>query len=391
MLAANAGIALAWLSSIFPLELLSGTAMPFDTHASDDHILIIGGGMAGSLLALVLGRQGLAVTVIDPHRDPPAMFRNEKLGTEQIELLKGLGALACFEAACWPEGSYPGGRPSLTDCGAHHQAWLRSVRAAWPDTVSFIESTVESVATSQDRQTITTSAGETLTGRLVVLASGRMHHLHRQLGIELTTLSAQHSVCLGFSLESEHFIPSQVHDLPHGSGIGYVSIFPMPGETRVNIFSYRALSDPWTRRMAKDPLGALAEVSSEAAQALDGACVLRRCEARATDLYATHGHVQDGVVLMGDAFHAPCPASGTGMLRILHDITVLTRDHLPAWLETPGMDRDKIAAFYNDPAKRRLDARSLTSSLRGRGAAVGQGLRWDTWRLLKSVKRALAA
>lgn len=365
--------------------------MPFDLTPSDNRVLIIGGGMAGSLLALVLGRQGIPVMIVDPHRDPPAMFRNEKLGTEQIALLEGLGALSCFEAVCWPEGSYPGGRPGLTDCGAHHQAWLRSVRDAWPDTVSFVEASVEGVETSGDRQTITTSAGDVLTGRLVVLASGRMHGLHKQLGIGLTTLSPQHSVCLGFSVASERFIPSQVHDLPYGSGIGYVSIFPMPGETRVNIFSYRALNDPWTRRMAQDPLGALAEVSHEAASALDGARVLRRCEARSTGLYAVHGHEREGLVLIGDAFHAPCPASGTGMLRILHDITVLTRDHLPGWLETPGMGLDKIRAFYADPAKKALDARSLTSSVRGRGAAVGTGLAWDAWRVLKTVKKALAA
>ena len=365
--------------------------MPFDSSSPDNRILIVGGGMAGSLLALVLGRQGIAVTVVDPHRDPPAMFRNEKLGTEQIELLKGLGALSCFETACWPDESYPQGRPSLTDCGAHHQAWLRSVRDAWPDTVTFVEASVDSIATSAEHQTLTTSAGEVLSGRLVVLASGRMHRLHEQLGIRLRTLSPQHSVCLGFSLTSERFIPSQVHDLPYGSGIGYVSIFPMPGETRVNIFSYRPLSDPWTRRMAQDPLAALAEVSRDAADALDGARVFRRCEARATDLYAAEGHERAGLVLIGDAFHAPCPASGTGMLRILHDVTVLTRDHLPAWLDTPGMGLDKIARFYADPAKRKLDAKSLTSSLRGRGAAVGTGLRWDAWRVLKAAKRALAA
>ncbi len=119
--------------------------------------------------------------------------------------------------------------------------------------------------------------------------------------------------------------------------------------------------------MAADPLAALAELVPEAAAALGGARVVRRCEARSTDLYDVSGHLRAGVVLIGDAFHAPCPASGTGMLRILNDVDILAREHLPRWLATPGMGRDKIAGFYADAAKRRLDDASLRTSLRGRG------------------------
>ena len=365
--------------------------MPFDALPDpDNRILIIGGGMAGSLLALVLGRRGLPVTVIDPRRDPPPMFRNEKLGTEQIELLKHLGALSCFETACWPEGAYPGmDKPSLTDCGAPHQAWLKSVRGAWPDSVTFVEGTVASLDADTAEPAITLADGEVLRGRLIVLASGRMHQLHEQLGISLRMLKPAHSACLGFSVTTEHFVPSQVHHVPFGQGVGYVSIFPMPGETRVNMFSYRPMNDPWTRRMAQDPIGALAEVSCDAARALKGAQVVRRCEIRGTDLYVTEGHKRAGVVLIGDSFHAPCPASGTGMLRILHDIKVLTDGYLPQWLATSGMGADKITRFYNDPAKLKLDARSLRGSLRGREWAANTSLPWQAMRAARKLKQKL--
>ncbi len=363
--------------------------MPFDATPENNRILIIGGGMAGSLLALVLGRAGQEVVVFDPRRDPQPIFRNEKLGTEQVALLQDLGALSCFEQACWPEGAYPAGRPGLTDCGAHHHLWLASVRAAWPETVRFVEAMVERVDTGSNIQTITTSQGEIFSGRLVVLASGRMTGLRDALGIRSRTVSAGHSVCLGFSVDRA--LPSQVIDLPHGSGVGYVSIFPMPGETRVNVFSYRALTDPWTRRMSQDPIAALAELSPTAGAALSEANVIRRCEARGTDLYEVSGHIQPGLVLIGDAFHAPCPASGTGMLRILHDIKRLTQAHLPAWLETHGMGVDKIARFYTDPVKARLDETSLNRSIRGRGAAVGKGLHWDAWRALRKLKQVVTA
>ena len=288
-------------------------------------VLIIGAGIAGSLLAFVLGRQGRKVVVVDPRRTPPPVFRNEKLGGAQIALLKKLGALSCFEAALWPAegtpGAYPEGqRPALTDCGAPHQAWVMSVRQGWSPDVRFVEATVHHLDLSDDIQRATTTDGQRIEARLAVLATGRIPQLRQSLGVNCRTLSAGHSVCLGFSAVFDTSPPAQVVDAPRGSGVGYVSLFPMPGETRVNVFSYRALDDPWTRRMSADPMGCLSELDPRLAALFAGGRVVRRCEARGTDLYEVSGHRQAGLVLIGDAFHAPCPASGTGMLRILNDI-----------------------------------------------------------------------
>jgi len=362
---------------------------PASEAQDNDRILIIGGGIAGSLLALVLARAGQAVTVFDPHRTPRPMFRNEKLGTEQIALLRDLNALDCFARICHPPQAHAHAyavNPGLTDCGAHHHEWVTSVREAWPHSVRFVEAMVEQVETSADRQTVTITSGERFSGRLVVLASGRMPGLRAHIGIRSRTLSENHSVCLGFSLSSERAITSQIFFPARDSGVGYISVFPMPGETRVNIFSFRGLDDAWTRRMSRDPLAGLAEISSEAVQWLEGAKLKGRCEARGTDLYAVENHRRDGIVLIGDSFHAPCPASGTGMLRVLYDIKLLANLYLPLWLATPGMARDKTDAFYNDPTKRRVDRTSLNSSLRGRGTAVGTGLYWTLWRFLKSLR-----
>ncbi|MFT4075313.1 MAG: FAD-dependent monooxygenase [Asticcacaulis sp.] len=358
-----------------------------------DRVLIVGGGIAGSLLALILARDGHAVTVFDPHRTPKPMFRNEKLGTEQIALLRELEALDCFASVCHPPKGHPHAytaNPSLTDCGAHHHDWVASVRSAWPASVRFVEAMIEQVETSVDRQTVITPSGERFTGRLVVLASGRMPALRASLGIQSRTISENHSVCLGFSLTTDRFIASRIFFPLSDSGIGYVSVFPMPGETRVNIFSFRGLNHPWTRAMSRDPLTGLAEICPEAAQWLQGAELKGRCEARGTDLYKVSGHRRDGVVLIGDAFHSPCPASGTGMLRVLYDVSRLARHHLPHWLATPGMGRDKIVSFYNDPVKRRNDRTSLKSSLRGRGNAVGTGPYWTARRILRKLKGRLS-
>lgn len=358
-------------------------------------VLIIGAGIAGSMLAFVLGRQGRKVVVVDPRRTPPAVFRNEKLGGAQIALLKKLGALHCFEAALWPPegtpGAYPDGqRPALTDCGAPHQAWVMSVRQGWTADVRFVEGSVHHLDLSDHLQRAATTDGQRIEARLAVLATGRIPQLRQALGVECRTISAGHSVCLGFSAVFDTPVPAQVIDAPQGSGIGYVSIFPMPGETRVNVFSYRPLDDPWTRRMSADPMGCLSELDPRLAALFEGGRVVRRCEARGTDLYEVSGHRQAGLVMIGDAFHAPCPASGTGMLRILNDIEILTRSHLPHWLQTPGMPCAKIAAFYDDPEKRRLDEASIKSSLKGRGAVVGTSAYWRGRRLIGNLKRQVA-
>ncbi len=55
-------------------------------------IAIIGGGLAGSTAAAMLGRAGVAAILVDPHRDYPPDFRVEKLsGDEQIARFRKTG------------------------------------------------------------------------------------------------------------------------------------------------------------------------------------------------------------------------------------------------------------------------------------------------------------
>ncbi|MGH6754605.1 MAG: FAD-dependent oxidoreductase, partial [Bradyrhizobium sp.] len=55
-------------------------------------IAIIGGGLAGSTAAAMLGRAGIPTLLIDPHENYPFDFRVEKLsGGTQIDLLHKTG------------------------------------------------------------------------------------------------------------------------------------------------------------------------------------------------------------------------------------------------------------------------------------------------------------
>ena len=64
-------------------------------------IAIIGGGLAGSTAAAMLGRAGIATLLIDPHEIYPVDFRVEKLsGCTQLDLLtKTTGAGAAVAHA----------------------------------------------------------------------------------------------------------------------------------------------------------------------------------------------------------------------------------------------------------------------------------------------------
>lgn len=363
---------------------------------SDDRVLIVGGGIGGSLLALVLGRRGIPVTVFDPKRKPAPTFRNEKLGEEQADILQRLGVLEGFVRVCCPPPGHPYAydvNPRLTDCGAHHHNWVAALRAEWQDSVRFVEASVDTITTTPDTQTVTTNTGERHDGRLVVLASGRASTLHRDLGIETRILSPGHSVTLGFTLCGAHHVPAAVFQPLSRSRIGYVSVFPIASpvgarETRVNVFSFRPLTDDWTRLMSRDPLTGLAQIAPDAAAALAGLDLAGRCELRGTDLYQVTHHERPGLVLLGDAFFAPCPSSGTGLLRVLYDILALDAQVMD-WLGSPGMGMDKITRYYHDPAKRWVDRSALQRSLRSRKGALMSAPEAAVWRILRTVRHRL--
>lgn len=83
---------------------------------------------------------------------------------------------------------------------------------------------------------------------------------------------------------------------------------------------------------------------------------------RPVDLYVSTGYRKAGIVLVGDAFAATCPVTGTGIDKVLTDVTQLCNVHIPNWLATDGMGEDKIASFYDDPVKQACDAWSSAQS-----------------------------
>jgi hypothetical protein len=76
-----------------------------------------------------------------------------------------------------------------------------------------------------------------------------------------------------------------------------------------------------------------------------------------------------------------------GLSKVLTDVDVLCSECVPAWLATPGMGAEKIAAFYDHPRKREVDDGSLRSSEYRRRVSTETSLRWRIHRLRQNTSR----
>jgi 2-polyprenyl-6-methoxyphenol hydroxylase-like FAD-dependent oxidoreductase len=348
-------------------------------------VAIVGAGIAGSVLAHLLARQGIDAIAVDLHADYPRDFRCEKFNPDQIELLRDLGVLECLEAA----GVTPG---DLRQHGLRYETIVGAIRADWPEGVTFIEARVQDITTSPDVQRLTLSTGEVLETRLVVLATGQSQRLRQELGLHRRVLRERLSVSIGFSIEAEPHRARPITGFTHhgeraGDQMGFASLFPMDGAYRVNVFSYHDPRQGGVRRFKEDPIGQLCAVMPGLRPALADVRLVGEVEIRGTDLYETVGHIQGGLVLIGDAFRSSCPATAMGCTRALTDVRQLALQHLPQWLASPGMHNAKIAQFYDDPAKQAIDGLSTRRSERGRSVATQTSPQWRAYRVLAGMRR----
>ena len=349
-------------------------------------VVIVGAGIGGALLALALARRGVRVTVVDLHATYPDDFRCEKLNPEQAAMLAELKLLDCFG----------GDAGALTQRGFRYDTLVADVRAAWPKAVRFVAGRAVAVERGPERQTLVMADGARIEGRLVVLATGPSDKLRASLGVRRKLVRERHSVCIGFTLAPPVGGGFDFDGLVHhgeraGDGMAFASFFPVEGGMRVNLFAYRGPREAWTLGFRDAPLARLMEAMPGLAPLLAGAGVVGAAEIRATDLYETEGHDLDGVVLIGDAFRSCCPATGMGVTRLLTEIRLLVKTYLPAWLATPGMDAGKLAGFYADPARRRIDERAARRAETGRDTSTRTSLPWRARRSLAELKRTVVA
>jgi 2-polyprenyl-6-methoxyphenol hydroxylase-like FAD-dependent oxidoreductase len=357
-------------------------------------VVIVGGGLAGSTAAAILGRAGIDTVVVDPHEAYPPDFRCEKLDEQQIGLFEATGiGQDVLRHAVHFDNLWIARRGRLIDKRPNHQFGIRyedlvnRVRATIPQHVPFIVAKAASLTTSSERQTVTLSSGEVISARLIVLANGLNIGLRHLLGLQRHVASECHSISIGFDARPSGgrfpfaaltYYPERVDNR-----LAYISFFPVDGAMRANAFVYRGMDDLWLRHVRQSPKQALQELLPGLSKVTGDYDVISTVRVRPVDLVITGGHVQPGVVLVGDAFSTSCPAAGTGVHKAFTDAGRLCGVHIPRWLETPGMGADKIAAFYADPVKQASEAYSTQKAYYLRSLSTETSLAWGARRAIK--------
>jgi 2-polyprenyl-6-methoxyphenol hydroxylase-like FAD-dependent oxidoreductase len=378
-------------------------------------IAIIGGGLAGSTAAAMLGRAGIPTILIDPHENYPFDFRVEKLsGGTQLDLLYKTGFADSLLRSTTHDGEnwiaragYLLDKRPSQQFGIMYDALITAIRAEIPRPAEMVYAKVSEVSTSDDRQKLTLSNGESISARLVVLANGLNIGLRRNLGIERQITSACHSISIGFDLEPvgrpAFAFPALTYFSERPSDrIPYLTLFPVGTRMRANLFAYREADDPWLREMRHKPAETMNAALPRLRRITGEYSVSGDVKIRPADLYVSTGYRQSGIVLVGDAFATTCPVSGTGSDKVFTDVTQLCNVHIPAWLATGGMGEAKIASYYADPVKQACDAWStakafsfrkvtLDRGIYGRAQRLARFLAWFGEGNLRRLRRAISA
>jgi 2-polyprenyl-6-methoxyphenol hydroxylase-like FAD-dependent oxidoreductase len=367
----------------------------------DTDIVVIGAGLSGTLAAIVLGRAGYRVALVDRNAVCPPEFRVEKIGDEQVAMMKRLGLFEALSADAAPFDEIVNARKGrildktkVPHFGFRYADIVAAMRRQLPGNVRFVVGRVDAITTSDDRQTVTIPEHGAITARLVVLATGMGDLLRRTLGIERHVIHQRQSLTFGFDIKpaaGDHF--SQPALTYYGEqvadGIDYLSLFPVDGATRANLFTFREISDPWVKAFRQNPKETLATTLPGLSRVLGDFEIVTPVQNWLMDIAVAQNCRQAGVVLIGDAYQTSCPAAGTGVGRLLSDVERLCTVHVPTWLASPGMSAAKIGEFYDDPQKQAADAHALQMARYRRSLTVETDLRWRAHRLFLLLRRRL--
>lgn len=358
-------------------------------------VVIVGGGLAGSLTAAMLGRAGIDTILVDPHTAYPPDFRCEKLDGTQVEILKRTGLGEDILRATTPDratwvarfGRLIEKRPGDQQ-GVYYAPLVNTIRALIPSNVRIVTAKATALAASDERQRVTLSNGDEISARLIVLANGLSVALRHNLGLGRETVSACHSISIGFDAvpvgRSAFDFPALTYYAERTSDrAALITLFPIGANMRANLFVYRDMQDPWLHEMRARPQETLYAMWPGLRKIMGEFSVEGPVQIRPVDLYVSSGHRQGGVVLVGDAYSTSCPAAGTGARKVLNDVERLCNVHVPQWLNTPGMGADKIAAFYDDAVKQAVDAFARDKAYSLRAFSTDDGAKWRARRWAK--------
>jgi 2-polyprenyl-6-methoxyphenol hydroxylase-like FAD-dependent oxidoreductase len=365
----------------------------------DSDVVIAGGGLAGSIAAAMLARDGFRIVLVDPHTVYPSELRCEKLDGPQTAILRRTGlADAVLGAGTSDGGSWVAHFGRVIEkrggdqYGILYDTLVNTIRAEIPASAEFIPGKVTAVANSSDRQVVTLAGGEQISARLVVVANGLNIGLRHALGMTREDISPCHSITIAFDLKpvgrSQFDFPALTYYAERAEDrAAYLTLFPIGAAMRANLMVYRDMDDPWLSEMRHRPEAALFSLMPRLRRLTGDAEVASPVMIRPADLYVMRNHVQPGVVLIGDAFATSCPAAGTGTNKVFTDVERLCNEHVPRWFASDGMGVDKISSFYADQVKIACDHHSFNKAYSLRSLSIDQSLAWRARRWARFLGR----
>lgn len=140
-------------------------------------IAIIGGGLAGSTAAAMLGRAGIKTVMVDPHEIYPPDFRCEKIAGPHVDALRRTGLAddvlpattfdrTVSDGTTWIArfGRLVDRRPG-DQYGVMYGDLVNTMRRTVPDAVTVLRTKAVGVSTSNDRQHVTLANDEIVSAR----------------------------------------------------------------------------------------------------------------------------------------------------------------------------------------------------------------------------------
>ena len=343
-------------------------------------LVIVGGGFAGAALATVMGRKGHRIAVIDVNETFPQEYRAEKIGGEQLDLLRRLGLLEGILSYTTPVRSMMNmrrgflvDRREVEEYGILYHDNVAALRAQIPGHVDRVIGRVVDIELSAETQRVILNDGRIVKGRLVVLATGVSDALRRRVGVTRRMVQKNQCFSAGWTIAP----PTTGFDFPAltvygeraGDGVDYLSFFPLGKNMRANLFMFTEPRNPVVAEIKADPLKAAGALMPGLGKMIRGCTLAEGPSLHSVDLYICENVRQNGLVLIGDAFRTSCPAVGSGLTCALQDVERLAI-HADAWLATAGMGQPKIQQFYDDPIKNAMDARAHALAASRRKAAI---------------------
>jgi flavin-dependent dehydrogenase len=328
-------------------------------------VLIAGGGIAGSSLAILLGRQGLAVALYERSRFPREKPCGEGLLPAGVAVLERLGLAE--EAAGQPFAGirYHSGRESiegrfprmkgLPECGLGQRRLLLdqllfAAAARTPGVRAHAGTSVSAALVEGGRVTGLVVEGKAIRAGLVVAADGSNSRIRHQLGLDRPPRGKRFGVRAHFRL-APRVETSEWVDVFMGGGYElYVTPLPARETLVAALSSARSLDRPLEEQFLE-----WCHENPRLAERLRGADRITPFLSARLGARAGAG-VAPGIVLLGDAAGSPDPITGSGMTQALLSAELLAGELIA------GLPADEARLRHFESRRRALfrDAHRLT-------------------------------